>query len=267
MDSGNEDRLRKHSKRVSKTNVDATRYLFRIHSDYDCCTVAILCVYTVYAYTRYTKIRQEVNQSLAVAKSEKQKNDENTQKAKRKEEALTRERKDLAEEEKRLAELMVEMKKELENVKGRRTEAQREQQTAQTTQPTGSPGFLTTVGRLFRPSAFKSRLEMANEQLAEAQSDVFKAHDKVQELSAKIRRTQSKIIEHADNIRQIQDDKSKPFIFIRFHHIIVHRPLPSIEELSDQSGDLKRASEGLGKVIRKLLLPTLCLPGIKDSFL
>lgn len=174
---------------------------------------------------RYCKIRGEINESLAAAKEKKSQNEEKRKEAERKQQLLADEKMQLAEEETRLQGLMDEMATELKAATDSRASAQAQQESALRS----DPGFsiLQSVGRIFFPKAFKSRLEIATEQLEKAQMAVFNTHKKVKELSADIRDAQAKVSKRIENIRHIEDDK---------------------KELADQSQDLKRASNGLGKV-------------------
>jgi DNA repair exonuclease SbcCD ATPase subunit len=137
----------------------------------------------------------------------------------------------LAEEETRLQGLMNQLAKELKAATDNRANAQAEQNDALKEEPKFD--IVQFIGRIFQPKAFKTRLEIANEQLERAQMAVFQTHDKVKQLSAEIRDAQWKVSQQIEKIREIEDDK---------------------KVLGDQSQDLRRASEGLGKVDNLLQL-------------
>ena len=153
-----------------------------------------------------------MNESLAEAKDKKVENDKDLNEAERKQATLAREKKQLAEEEIRLQGLMNQLDEELKAATTSRLKAQTEQEIAHSEAHTETLGFWKTMGRIFKPDKFKTRLEIANEQLDKARDVVFQAHKKVQELSTEVRDSQWKINQHVEKIRNIQDDKSKPLI-------------------------------------------------------
>jgi hypothetical protein len=161
---------------------------------------------------RYCKIRGEINESLAAAKEKKSQNEEKRKEAERKQQLLADEKMQLAEEETRLQGLMDEMATELKAATDSRASAQAQQESALRS----DPGFsiLQSVGRIFFPKAFKSRLEIATEQLEKAQMAVFNTHKKVKELSADIRDAQAKVSKRIENIRHIEDDKSRSSVML-----------------------------------------------------